>query len=162
MFTLAEGQEARTTIGLKLGQLTEVVNVMAARSAGAPPPSGRGRGAAPRPSATPAGNPPQLPPVLPPVENMRTGGRVEEPKKTQSREPPYPPAALAKGIVGTVIAEATIGADGRIASPTIVRGEESLDEAVLKAVSEWRYTPARLNGKPVPVQVVVIVNFSIR
>jgi len=35
-----------------------------------------------------------------------------------------------------------------------------LDQAALDAVRQWEYTPALLNGKPVPVVINVTINFT--
>jgi protein TonB len=38
----------------------------------------------------------------------------------------------------------------------------TLDEAAMDAVQRWRYTPALLNGQPVPVVMTVTVNFKLQ
>jgi len=37
-----------------------------------------------------------------------------------------------------------------------------LDDAAVKAVHAWRFTPARLYGQPVPVVMTVTVNFTLQ
>jgi hypothetical protein len=40
--------------------------------------------------------------------------------------------------------------------------EPALVYAILTAVGEWKYRPALLGGKPVPVLGTVIVDFNLR
>ena len=37
----------------------------------------------------------------------------------------------------------------------------SLDQAALEAVSQYRFEPAKLNGNPIPVELIVKVNFQL-
>jgi protein TonB len=37
-----------------------------------------------------------------------------------------------------------------------------LDDAAVAAVRQWRFTPALLNGEPVPVVMTVTVNFKLQ
>jgi protein TonB len=37
-----------------------------------------------------------------------------------------------------------------------------LERAAVEAVKQWRYTPTRLNGVPVPIIMTVTVNFTIQ
>jgi protein TonB len=43
----------------------------------------------------------------------------------------------------------------------VLRSIPLLDEAALKAVRQWRYTPTLLNGIPVPVIMTVTVTFTL-
>jgi len=36
-----------------------------------------------------------------------------------------------------------------------------LDEKAIEAVLKWRFRPGQLNGKPVPVQATIEVNFRL-
>jgi protein TonB len=36
-----------------------------------------------------------------------------------------------------------------------------LNEAAIRAVKQWRYTPTELNGVPIPVLLTITVRFSI-
>ena len=71
-----------------------------------------------------------------------------------------PAIAEAARIQGTVIIEATIGTDGTVINARVVRALPMLDEAALQAVRQWRYTPTKLNGKPVEVRMMVSVTFT--
>src|SRR5271168_354758 len=67
-------------------------------------------------------------------------------------EPVYPPDARQARLEGTVKLHLVVGADGRIKSLQPVSGPESLTQAAMTAVREWRYNPTLLNGKPVETQ----------
>jgi TonB family protein len=71
---------------------------------------------------------------------------------TKMVEPVYPPDARQARVEGTVKLHVMIGAEGAIQSLEPVSGPESLTQAAMTAVREWRYSPTLLNGKPVEMQ----------
>jgi TonB family protein len=73
----------------------------------------------------------------------------------------YPEEAQTAGISGVVQAEITISEQGTVTDAMIVRSVPLLDEPALKAVRQWRFEPAIVDGKPVPVKMVVNVNFTL-
>jgi protein TonB len=75
--------------------------------------------------------------------------------------PHYPPIAVAAHIEGTVILQATISTSGTIENLRVVGGPAMLQQAALDAVSNWRYRPYLLNGKPVEVETTVNVIFTL-
>ncbi len=93
---------------------------------------------------------------------VRVGGKIKAPTKTRDVKPVYPAAAKSAKIAGTVIIEATIGADGKVIGAKVLRSVPMLDQAALDAVKQWEYSPSRLNGKPVPVKITVTVNFKLQ
>jgi protein TonB len=105
------------------------------------------------------GTPPPPPP--PAREAVRPGGLIAAPRKVVDVAPIYPAIALAAGVEGLVILEATIDVDGRVTGVRVLRSVALLDQAALDAVRQWQYTPTRLNGVPVPVVMTVTVNFTL-
>jgi protein TonB len=92
---------------------------------------------------------------------MRIGEGVDRPRKIKDVRPIYPiPARLAQ-VVGNVLIEATIGPDGKVQHTRVIRSIEALDQAALDAVRQWEYEPARVNGVPVAVIMVIIVSFAL-
>ena len=70
-----------------------------------------------------------------------------------------PPSA----IEGTGSLEAVLDAQGRVESVRVLRSIPLLDQAARwMRCSYWRFTPALLNGEPVPVVMTVTVNFELR
>jgi outer membrane biosynthesis protein TonB len=49
--------------------------------------------------------------------------------------------------------------DGSVSELTFVKGDPLLAKAAAEAVSQWRYQPTLLNGKPVEVDTTVDVEF---
>jgi periplasmic protein TonB len=98
-------------------------------------------------------------PTPAPIRAASTG--VRAPQKVSSVDPVYPAAARAARIEGIVIIEATIDAEGRVQSTTVLKSIPLLDRAAVDAVRQWRFTPTLLNGSPVSVILTVTVNFSL-
>jgi TonB family protein len=80
-----------------------------------------------------------------------------------ARVPPiYPPMARAARISGTVVIQAMIGKDGTIQNAKVVSSpDDSLSQAALDAVRQWRYQPYMLNGEPVAVMTTINVGFTL-
>ena len=59
-----------------------------------------------------------------------------------------------------VMVEVTIDVDGRVADARIVSGEVSraIQQKLLAAVHEFKYTPARRDGTPIPSQLDIVVH----
>lgn len=75
----------------------------------------------------------------------------------------YPDSAIRNGVEGRVIAEFTVGSDGKVRDVEIVRGlDDEIDAQVVKVISaspKWK--PAILRGKEVSVRVSVPVEFKL-
>ena len=54
-----------------------------------------------------------------------------------------------------------IGLDGSVEKIEIEKGHELLVPAATKAVSQWKYEPLLLNGKPVQTQTTVNIIFQL-
>ena len=102
--------------------------------------------------------PPEPPKPMAPV---RPGGKVKPPDRIVYVRPDYPPIAISARVSGTVIIEAIIGTDGEVRDAKVIRSIPLLDDAALKAVRQWRYTPTLLNGVPVAVIMTVSVTFTL-
>jgi protein TonB len=85
---------------------------------------------------------------------------IVAPRKVVDVTPAYPPLAQAAHVKGMVILEAVIDAHGNVTDVRVLRSAPMLDQAAVDAVRQWRYTPALLNDRPVPVIVTITINFS--
>jgi TonB family protein len=74
-------------------------------------------------------------------------------------EPAYPSLARVARVEDTVKITVVVGQDGRVRETKIMSGHVLLQQAVIEAVSEWRFAPFQMNGKPVDVQSTVSVIF---
>jgi protein TonB len=92
---------------------------------------------------------------------MRVGGRVQEARLIQRREPVYPPLARQARIQGVVKLEAVIGPDGRVEKVQAISGPPLLRQAAIDAVRQWVYEPSRLNGQPVRTTTQIEINFTL-
>jgi protein TonB len=106
---------------------------------------------------------PPPPPSPPPVAKapVRVGGRLQTPALVRRVEPEYPWLAVERNIKGVVILEATVDEEGRVTSVRVLRTASALlDDAAVRAVRQWRYTPLLLNGIREPFVVTVTLSFS--
>ena len=109
-------------------------------------------------SDTPAGPPDHG------VTVYRVGGPVTAPLLVHRVVPEYPEAARRARLQGVVVVEAVIDRDGAVADARVVADTTRFGgcaEAALRAVREWRYRPALLEGRPVAVRMTVTVTFSL-
>lgn len=90
---------------------------------------------------------------------VRAGTLVRQPVKVKDVAPVYPAVAKSARVTGTVVVEATIDADGKVADAHVVKSVPLLDQAALDAVRQWEYKPSTVGGKPVPVVMTVNVRF---
>jgi TonB family protein len=74
--------------------------------------------------------------------------------------PTYPRQALPLRLEGPVVLDATVSESGRLENVKVVSGHSLLARAAIAAVSQWRYRPYLLNGKPVRMQTKITVNFK--
>lgn len=104
---------------------------------------------------------PPPPPPPPPVGPVRVGGAIRPPQKIVHVAPEYPAIARASRTSGVVILEAVIAEDGRVRDVRILRSVPLLDDAAMRAVMQWQFTPTLLNGQAVPVVMTVTIAFAL-
>ena len=71
---------------------------------------------------------------------------------------------MRRKIEGTVELQAVVGADGKVDRVRVVKSldkEFGLDEEALRTARAWTFEPGTLNGTPVPVLVVIQLEFRI-
>lgn len=77
--------------------------------------------------------------------------------------PRYTEAARIGQRQGVVIVQATIDRTGHVTDVRLIKGLGlGLDDSAANAVQQWRFKPATLAGRPVPVYFQLSVNFTIR
>jgi TonB family protein len=90
-------------------------------------------------------------------------GELSTPVAVTKVDPAYPPSLQQDGIQGTVVLYALIHTDGTVGDIRVLHGlEDRLDESAMKALSRWRFRPARKSGTPVDIEAVVQIPFYAR
>ena len=88
-------------------------------------------------------------------------GDVRPPELLLKVQPQYPEIARRARIEGKVVLEAVIDGSGNVVNVRVLRSVPLLDGAATEAVKQWKYRPARQNGRPVKVYFTVIVDFTL-
>lgn len=93
---------------------------------------------------------------------LHPGGDVTPPLLIQRVEPAYPEIERKVHKEGIVILEAIITSEGAVDEVKVLKSADAiLDEAAKRAVMQWRYRPATLNGRAVRVYLTVTVSFRL-
>jgi protein TonB len=74
--------------------------------------------------------------------------------------PVYPEAARKAKVLGKVIVEVSIDENGNVISARGIQGPTMLYDAAVEAVKQWKFYPARQQGKPVRDVENVVFNFA--
>jgi periplasmic protein TonB len=99
--------------------------------------------------------------VAPPPKRLRISTGVTEGMLLRRVDPVYPVIAMRARIEGAVQLRAVISKQGTIENLQLVNGHPLLVPAAMDAVKQWRYRPYVLNGEPLEIETIVIVNFHI-
>ena len=84
---------------------------------------------------------------------------VVPPRLEYLPEAEYPPEARELGIEGAVQLELLVSETGTVAEILAVRGPQVLQPSAVAAARRIRFTPALLNGTPIPVQIPYTFRF---
>lgn len=99
-------------------------------------------------------------------EILRLGEGVKAPVVLKRVEPDFEHITLAvdEEPRGVVVAELVVDEWGEVESSRVLKSSDvpAIDEAVLAAVAEWTFEPARAKGKPAAAYFVVTVNIDLR
>jgi len=84
------------------------------------------------------------------------------PRGTKTPDPDYSEEARSARLEGQVVLWLVVTSDGTPEGVKVVKGlGMGLDEQAVKAIKQWKFQPAMYDGKPVPVQINVEVNFRL-
>jgi TonB family protein len=90
------------------------------------------------------------------------GGGTLAPKVVYKLDPDYSEEGRKNKMQGSVVLRMIVGVDGKCHDISVQRSlGMGLDEKAIEAVREWRFEPGTRDGKPVPVEVAVEVNFRL-
>lgn len=82
-------------------------------------------------------------------------------KQTKKVTPAYPVEAKKEKIQGRVELDVLLNTEGKVSKVSVRTGPSQLVESAVEAVKQWEYEPVHLNGKPVDVQTVIFVNYTL-
>jgi len=112
---------------------------------------GQGRGVGPGSGGGTGGGP------------FRPGSGIEPPRLVSEVKADYTEDARQRGISGAVVLEIVVRRDGSVGDVRILQGlAGGLSDRAVKAVRQWRFTPAQRLGAAVDVIVEVAVEFKLR
>lgn len=87
---------------------------------------------------------------------------VRPPKKVRAPHLKYPRAKRVACLEEAILVRSIIDSDGILQGPTLLtRGYPVLGFAAMDTLRQWRFKPARLDGRPVPVIHSLVVNYNI-
>jgi TonB family protein len=75
-------------------------------------------------------------------------------------KPKYPALAVRNRIEGTVFVTFDVREDGTLDNIKILSGPWELRESVVSTLPLWRFTPAMLDGKPIRIRAMHMVEFQ--
>jgi TonB family protein len=82
-----------------------------------------------------------------------------EKRLAHSVQPKYPTEATG-GSQATVVLKEIVDETGKVEGVRLVEGDATLATAAIKAVKQWHYRPYLRDGKALPFQTVVIIDFQ--
>ena len=84
------------------------------------------------------------------------------PRVIKSPDPKYSKEARKQNIEGITVLWLIVGADGLPRDIRVVRSVGyGLDEEAIRAAKKWRFKPSTMDGKPVPMQINIDVDFHL-
>src|SRR5712691_4000935 len=89
------------------------------------------------------------------------GGEVQVARLIKSVTPTYPAPAKSNHVAGEVTMDALVDPAGNVTDVKVISGPTLLQEAAMAALRQWKYEPARLDGRPVSFHLNVTVKFRI-
>jgi protein TonB len=94
---------------------------------------------------------------------IRFRAEMTRPVTIHQVAPRYTAIAIKASVQGVVTVDAVIDEQGNVTNVRVLRGlPMGLDRSAVEAVRQWRFTPAKLDGKPVKVIFTLTVNFTIQ
>ena len=98
-------------------------------------------------------------------EPVRPGNGVTTPVVVKEVKPQYTEEAKKAHISGNVLLDVVVTAEGSVGDVKVARSLDptfGLDEQAVKAGKEWKFKPGTKDGKPVPVRVMIELNFTLK
>jgi TonB family protein len=92
------------------------------------------------------------------VYDMASG--ITPPRVIRQVNPDYSPGSRGVRVVGTVMVALVVTSGGLPRSLRVVHGlDKDVDQSALDAVKQWRFQPAKKDGKSVAVRITIEIQF---
>ena len=89
-------------------------------------------------------------------------GELLAPVPTEKSDPGYPLELIRANVHGSVTLSAVIHSDGRVGDVHVLNSpDDRLDPYASRALTQWKFLPAMKDGKPVPLQAVIVIPFRV-
>jgi protein TonB len=106
---------------------------------------------------------PAAPPPPPPSNQVLPFGEgMNRPQLLAGPEPLFPREAREAKVEGTLLAKCVITTEGALTGCRIIKSLPFLDQPVLEALAQRRYTPVSFQGRPVAVEYVIPFKFKLQ
>jgi TonB family protein len=89
-----------------------------------------------------------------------TAGITEPAQLISSFSPEYPEAAREQNIEGNVVVDLLIDPSGKVLETKPIAGPQLLREPAMATARMWKYSPAKVDGKPVSGHLLVTVRYA--
>ena len=93
------------------------------------------------------------------------GGAIVGPRLISETKPAYTANAMRARIQGSVWLQAVVLPDGSVGAARVVRSLDAtfgLDDEAVRTVKMWRFAPATLAGRAIPIRIDIELAFSLR
>lgn len=77
------------------------------------------------------------------------------------QDPEYPAAARQFRLSGEVIAELVVGVNGKVENVSIMKGSPIFNDAVVRALRKWSFSPFKVDGRVRRVKSTLSFNFQL-
>lgn len=91
------------------------------------------------------------------LKPLRVGETIERPELVHRVKPVWPDNTRYSG--GAIVIESIIDRRGRICAARLLKGRGPWADASLAAVKQWKFKPAKRNGRPMAVFYYLTVHF---
>jgi len=93
-----------------------------------------------------------------PVYELAAG--ITAPRVVRQVNPEYSPGSRGVRVVGTVMVALVVTSEGSAKNVHVTRGlDKDVDQSAVDAVKQWRFAPAKKDGKPVAVRIAIEIQF---
>lgn len=99
------------------------------------------------------------------VYKSRGDSSIVLPRIRREVKPTYTSAAMRARIQGAVWMAVVVQESGDVGEVTVTQSldqEHGLDQQAVEAVRQWKFTPGTRAGKPVPVEVEILMTFTLK